>query len=958
MRSNALRRLLGSPAAHLGLIAAAAILLMLLVDWRYHAISRDNEALAHERLVERATALSALLADTVAATLGQVDVLHGIAGQVTTAMMAGRMYSAGELQRALDKESMEHWPDVAQVGGIGSDGWLIWSNLTAAPGRVDLGAREHFRALADNPDLDRFIGRPVLGKVSGEWTVQTTQALRDGERRLRAVTVVSVRASLLQRLCAQLNLDAEDRVLLVRDDAVVLMRSNMQHLGETLTTPPDTVRVPRGGSLVYERASPLDGALRVVSMRPVPGASASVHVALSLDSRRAALEQQNATLWHWAMIADAGIVITALLAGTVLLMLRRTAMESARAAAMAENQRWFRAVADYMADGAIVLDNLSQGSFRIAYASRRACEILGQPEQQLVGGELHRLFGAADQARSARERGMMAAGTALFASRYVIRRPDGRDVTLMLTSMSAPKPERPGELRGVTLLRDVTAEEQRAAALAEARGQIDTLLKVAPGVFYRAVRAAGEAAFRASFVSESARALLGMAADAPALPRQFDMMFAQGLAALRDAALAGAAADGIATVEYPCVIGGAKYWLRDTIRTIPREDGACEIVGFLADATRQHETEEALHAAVQFGPGVLYRAHVTKTAVTVLSAHGDASRVSDRYAPGQAIELASLSARMTELGDAGRFFAAEGDALVTVEHSVARNGHVRWIRNAARAARRGPDHVEIVGYIIDITREKTEQLRMQQVTTLLTLGEMATGMAHELNQPLASISFAAQNARFLLAADPPRLTLLDGKLDKIASEALRASRLIEHMRIFARNERAAPGPIRWADALLAAKDLLQARPHGCTIIDLLPDDLPPVEGAQIPMEQVLINLIGNAFDAYDTQDDAEHPVTVSGAFEGGMVLLRVADKAGGIPKDVMPRILEPFFTTKPVGKGTGLGLALVFGTVTEMGGIMDIRNENGGAVFEIRLPPARQWQTAAEPAMAKPKQLA
>ena len=125
MRSNALRRLLGSPAAHLSLIAAAAILLMLLVDWRYRAVSRDNEALAHERLVERATALSALLADTVAATLGQVDVLHGLAAQVTEARMSGRSYSAGELERALDKESMEHWPDVAQLAGIGGDGGLL-----------------------------------------------------------------------------------------------------------------------------------------------------------------------------------------------------------------------------------------------------------------------------------------------------------------------------------------------------------------------------------------------------------------------------------------------------------------------------------------------------------------------------------------------------------------------------------------------------------------------------------------------------------------------------------------------------------------------------------------------------------------------------------------------------------------------------------------------------------------
>ena len=112
---------------------------------------------------------------------------------------------------------------------------------------------------------------------------------------------------------------------------------------------------------------------------------------------------------------------------------------------------------------------------------------------------------------------------------------------------------------------------------------------------------------------------------------------------------------------------------------------------------------------------------------------------------------------------------------------------------------------------------------------------------------------------------------------------------------------------------------------------------------------MLINLIGNAIDAYaDAPANTARIVKVSGAQDGDFIVLTVADRAGGIPPAVMGRIFEPFFTTKPVGKGTGLGLALVFGTVSDMGGTVAVRNENGGAVFEIRLPRAHEEPMEAE----------
>ena len=158
-------------------------------------------------------------------------------------------------------------------------------------------------------------------------------------------------------------------------------------------------------------------------------------------------------------------------------------------------------------------------------------------------------------------------------------------------------------------------------------------------------------------------------------------------------------------------------------------------------------------------------------------------------------------------------------------------------------------------------------------------------------------------------------------------------------RVFARNEHEELRPITWRAVLDDALEILRSKLRCCEIVDLVPADLPAVAGVAIPMEQVLINLLSNAVDAYaNAAPGVPRTITVRGGCEDGAVTLRVEDRAGGIPAAALPRVFEPFFTTKPPGRGTGLGLALVFGTVVEMGGTITAANEDGGAVFEIRLP--------------------
>jgi C4-dicarboxylate-specific signal transduction histidine kinase len=124
----------------------------------------------------------------------------------------------------------------------------------------------------------------------------------------------------------------------------------------------------------------------------------------------------------------------------------------------------------------------------------------------------------------------------------------------------------------------------------------------------------------------------------------------------------------------------------------------------------------------------------------------------------------------------------------------------------------------------------------------------------------------------------------------------------------------------------------------------IPEKLPSVIGAAVPLEQVLMNLISNACDAYASQAEQAPPesrdIGVTIREERGWIVIEVQDRAGGIPEEALPRIFEPFFTTKPVGKGTGLGLSISYGIIKDMGGSISAENHAGGCLMRILLPAA------------------
>jgi C4-dicarboxylate-specific signal transduction histidine kinase len=245
-----------------------------------------------------------------------------------------------------------------------------------------------------------------------------------------------------------------------------------------------------------------------------------------------------------------------------------------------------------------------------------------------------------------------------------------------------------------------------------------------------------------------------------------------------------------------------------------------------------------------------------------------------------------------------------------------------------------------------VTEERVVNQQLVQAAKLATLGEMATGIAHELNQPLSVIRLAAEGLVERIDDGDRDIGMIRDKLDRIGRQTARAAAIIDHMRIFGRK---AEGPTVAFDPRRAVEDALgivgeRLRLRGIDVRLDLGADCAAVRGHPILLEQVVLNLLTNAFDALELREDAAGTasieVRVRGESGGREVRIDIRDNGGGVSEAVIRRVFEPFVTTKPVGKGTGLGLSVSYGIVTDMGGSISVRNADGGAEFTIVLPAA------------------
>lgn len=237
------------------------------------------------------------------------------------------------------------------------------------------------------------------------------------------------------------------------------------------------------------------------------------------------------------------------------------------------------------------------------------------------------------------------------------------------------------------------------------------------------------------------------------------------------------------------------------------------------------------------------------------------------------------------------------------------------------------------------------ETRLGHAARVNALGEMASGMAHELTQPLTAILAQAQAARHLAArGEAGRVA---GVLEDVVVQTRRASAILERLRTWTRPRDRHTEPIDLRDCIRVAESLLarQIQEEDVRLGIRLPDAEVPVVADRIELEQVVFNLLKNALDAVDGIDGARE-VTVSLAVERGAALLDVEDSGTGVREDIRDRLFTPFVTTRE--GGTGLGLALSLRLVERAGGDLTFIDRPRGARFRITLPLAGQRREAAE----------
>lgn len=324
--------------------------------------------------------------------------------------------------------------------------------------------------------------------------------------------------------------------------------------------------------------------------------------------------------------------------------------------------------------------------------------------------------------------------------------------------------------------------------------------------------------------------------------------------------------------------------------------------------------------------------------------------------PGDSVESTLSSPALKGADTLAAFLRGEsqtGEAMLEVARPLEQTRHLRF----SLSRRSLPDTgrcVIMVGQD-DTVRHQAERA-IALSSKLVTLGEVTTGIAHELSQPLNVIRMAAQNALAEAVPEPadsvddePAPVMSDRdfrdfavtKLSRVVAQVDRAAGIISRMRIFSRSTRDGPQQYDLRDACRGAAILVaqRFRVAGIEIVERLGDEPLMTVGHQSLIEQVLVNLLGNARDALSDALRKDRKVEVfAGRGKPGSLVIRVTDNGPGVPEANRDRIFEPFYTTKPEGQGTGLGLAVSYGIVRDAGGSLILRPEGPGATFEIDLP--------------------
>ena len=513
-------------------------------------------------------------------------------------------------------------------------------------------------------------------------------------------------------------------------------------------------------------------------------------------------------------------------------------------------------------------------------------------------------------------------------------------------------------LRGIMI--DISSEKQATCALARTEEKFRQIAENVREVFW-----IFDAGFtQAVYVSPAYEELWGR----PASELYDDARSFLGTVHPEDQPALAAAMDAVATtpvngIEYRVVRpDGTLRWAFSRGYPIRDADGKLyRVVGTTEDVTERKETQDRLAAAEAH-----YRLLVENAPYGIYALDADgrflelnpAAEAILECEPGEKIGchfstvIAPESLEVATLGFE-RVLSGEADHIEFDEWVLQASGRQRLIRVTESAIRDGDAIVGTHGVARDITDEFHKDRQLRRAERLASIGTLIGGVAHELNNPLQSISAFAD---MLLAGSRTPEETQD--LETIRREALRASRIVSNLRLLARQAQDEPGERVPLDLNDIVRHVLRTRRYALEtaniqLVEELAPGLPRVLGDGGQLEQVVLNLVVNAEQSMHGTD--ERRLVIRTRATDDAVHLSIADTGIGIASGDLEHIFDPFFTTKRPGEGTGLGLSLVYGIVAEHGGDIHVESEPGdGTMLRVELPRAPRSDAVAPGVPARP----
>ncbi len=247
--------------------------------------------------------------------------------------------------------------------------------------------------------------------------------------------------------------------------------------------------------------------------------------------------------------------------------------------------------------------------------------------------------------------------------------------------------------------------------------------------------------------------------------------------------------------------------------------------------------------------------------------------------------------------------------------------------------------IRIVGTNSDVTEKRENELKLIQASKMSTLGEMSSGIAHEINNPLAIISGKIYKTKMLLSEQDFDVKEIITNLENIEKTNQRIVKIIQGLRSFSRDDSADPFESRTIRSLVEETLTFCTSRFNGKNIKIEWENISPeiqIECRPSQIQQVLLNLLNNSYDAILNQSDKW--IRIKACNEGTLVSLEIIDSGPGISPHVREKIFEPFFTTKPTGQGTGLGMSISHGIIKAHKGDLMIDERSNNTCFKLTLP--------------------